>query len=376
MAKMECALAGSLIKPLAEAPVLSVVIPSFNRGDELSLTVQSIASQLANGLENKVEVLISDNGSGPDTVATILELGNSFDNVSYMLNARDEGGFFNLFAAPWRARGAYTWTFGSDDILLEGGVAHVVETLEREAPSFLTLNKKAANAALDTMIWDAANTIESRRFDSFVDLFCAVGINQLAFISTQVEKTEAARAIDPEFYLRSDSHHPHVAAFLEKHAHAPACYSADTHVVHRLENSTLLNYHAGNFYDFGVTFPVLLMQVAAKVGVSLDVLERITGMKRIVDYAPPTVTFVDSMFENMLRAFFTGRYIPPWHWRTIDAAMREHARSDRQAQLAEIYTYSLRLEQMEKQETAAKQALQQARNAALEASKMFTQPTG
>jgi glycosyltransferase involved in cell wall biosynthesis len=375
MAKLECALAGSLLKPLAETPLLSVVIPSYNRPQELSMAVQSIASQLTGGLEHKVEILISDNGSGADTVEAIKSLAGQYGQVSYMLNAQDQGGFFNLFAAPWRARGAYTWTFGSDDFLLEGGVASVVTLLEKENPSFLTLNKRAANASLDKMLMDAANSVETRRFNTFVELFCAIGINQLAFISAQVEKTEAARAIDPEFYLRTDSRHPHVAAFLEKHAHAPACYSAETHVVHRLDNSTMLDYHGGNFFDYGVTFPVLLLQIADKVGAPKDFLERITGLKRITDYKRPQVTFVDCMFENMLRALYTGRYIPHGHWRTINAALSA-ARSDRKAQLAEIWTYSLSLEQLERKEFAAKQTLQQARNAALETSKLFTQPTG
>lgn len=376
MAKLECALAGSLLKPQDQAPLLSVVIPSYNRPEELSMAVQSLASQLAEGLEQKVEILISDNASGADTVDLIKDLAGRFDQVSYMLNAQDQGGFFNLFAAPWRARGAYTWTFGSDDFLLDGGIASVVGLLEKEAPSFLTLNKRAATPSLDQIVMAAANSVETRRFDSFIDLFCAFGINQLAFISAQIEKTEAARAIDPEFYLRTDSRHPHVAAFLEKHAHAPACYSADNHLVHRLDNSTMLDYHGGNFFDYGVTFPALLLQIADKVGAPKDLLERITGQKRIADYNPPQVTFVDSVFENMLRALWGGRYLPPGHLRAISMALAAHGRPDRKDQLAEIAAYSLNLEQLERNEAAAKQALQRARNAALETSKLFTQPTG
>jgi hypothetical protein len=375
MAKLECALADSLIKPRAEPPLLSIVIPTHNRPEELQLTVQCLADQLKDGLETKVELLISDNASGAETVEAIKAMASRHASLSYMLNARDENGFFNLFAAPWRARGRYTWAFGSDDVLLEGGVASVVTALEREQPSFMTLNKQAANSTLTHMIWNNANSVPSRRFDSFIDLFCALGINQLAFLSAQIESTEAARAIDPEPYLRTDSRHPHVAAYLEKHAHAPAYYSSETHLVHRLENSTMPDYHAGNFHDYGVTLPVLLIKVAEKVGAPADLLERITGYKRIENYDAPDVTFVDAMFENMLRAMSFGRLIPSGHWRVLDTYLAAHGRSDRSAQFEQIWAYSLKLEALQKAETAATLDLRQARQAALETSTLFTKST-
>ncbi|MDB5438900.1 MAG: glycosyl transferase family 2, partial [Caulobacteraceae bacterium] len=113
MAKLECALLDSLMRPIREAPVLSIVVPSFHRPAELTQTVASLAEQIKDGLEAKVEIIISDNGSNNDTVAAIGQLAQRYPSVSYMLNARDEGGFFNFFAAPWRARGRYTWVFGS-----------------------------------------------------------------------------------------------------------------------------------------------------------------------------------------------------------------------------------------------------------------------
>ena len=187
--------------------------------------------------------------------------------------------------------------------------------------------------------------------------------------------TVAARAIDIEPYLRTDSRHPHIAAYLEKHAHKPALYSADTHLVHRLDNSTMLAYHAGNFYDYGVTLPALLLKVMDKVGAPADLFERITGEKRITSYDAPAITFVDSMFENMLRAIAFGLYLPGGHWRTLDQALSNNVRGDRSAQFAQIWAYSQRVAQLEKAETAAKMALELAKQKALETSKLFTQST-
>jgi glycosyltransferase involved in cell wall biosynthesis len=374
MPKLECALADSLIRPFAEPPVLSIVIPTYERAAELQLTVQSIADQLKGGLEDKVELLISDNASNPETNGMIQGLAERYPRLGYMVNARDEGGFFNLFAAPWRARGRYTWTFGSDDVLLDGGVASVVQILEREAPSFLTLNKRAANADLTQVLYTQLNAVPDKRFDTFIDLFSAFGINQLAFISAQIESTEAARAVDAEPYLRSDTRHPHVVAFLEKHAHAPAYYSAANHLVHRVENSQTIDYNAGNFYDYAGNLPRMLIEVAARVGAPADLFERTNGHRRVESYDRPEVTLVDTIFENMLRALSVGYHLTLGHRRALESTLA-HCRPDRLAQFAELWTYSSTLHQMAERKADAKQILAQAREAALNTSRVFIQST-
>jgi len=374
MSKLECALADSLVRPFAQTPVLSIVIPTYNRTSELQLTVQSIADQLKDGLEDKVELLISDNASEAETVEVIKALAQHYPRLGYMLNARDEGGFFNLFAAPWRARGRYTWTFGSDDMLLEGGVASVVSILEREAPSFLTLNKHAANADLTDVIYTALNTVPDKRFDTFIDLFSAFGLNQLAFISAQIESTEAARALDAEPYLRSDTRHPHVVAFLEKHAHAPAYYSAANHVIHRVDNSQTLDYNAGNFFDYAGNLPRMLIEVAARVGAPADLFERTNGHKRVESYGKPAITLVDTVFENLLRSLSAGYHLTLGHRRALESTL-VHCRSDRLAQFAELWTYNNTVQQMAKREAEAKHTLKQAREAALATSSLFAKST-
>jgi glycosyltransferase involved in cell wall biosynthesis len=374
MPKLECAIADSLIRPNAQEPVLSIVIPTYERPVELQMTVQSIATQLKDGLEDKVELLISDNASGAETVGVIQAMAEQYPRLSYMLNARDEGGFFNLFAAPWRARGRYTWTFGSDDALLDGGVASVVSILEREAPSFLTLNKHVASNDLSQVIYDALNSVPDRRFDTFIDLFSAFGINQLAFISAQIESTEAARALDAEPYLRSDTRHPHVVAFLEKHAHAPAYYSSANHLVHRFDNSQTIDYNAGNFFDYASNFPRLLIEIAAKVGAPADLFERTSGHRRIDSYDPPEVTLVDTVFENMLRAMSAGYHLTLGHRRALESTLA-HCRPDRMAQFAELWTYSNTVQLLAKKEAEAKHFLGQARENALATSRVFIQST-
>jgi glycosyltransferase involved in cell wall biosynthesis len=374
MALLECRLAQVVQKPLDAPPVLSIVVPTFNRADAMVMTVNCLAEQIIGGLEQRVEIIISDNGSDPETIELIKALADRWASVSYFLNARDEGGHFNLFAAPWRARGAYTWTFGSDDVLLDGGVAHVVEVLERERPSFLTLNKRVANADLSQLLTERINSVEDRRFDTFADLLCAFGINQLAFISGQIELTEAARALDAEPYLRNDSRHTHVAAFLEKHAGRPAYYSSANHLVHRVNNSQQLDYHAGNFYDYAVALPRLLWTINEKVGGPLDIFERISGYKNVTSYDAPQVTFVDNILENILRSFGFGYFIKAADRRFYEQVFI-HCRPDRVEQFGQLWDYAKVLDRLTEQFSSAEAALKQAKTSALETSAVFTRPT-
>ena len=367
---LDCPIAESQMRQIITAPVLSIVIPTYQRSDELALAVSSIAEQLVGELEQKVEIIITDNASGPETVGKIKFLAQAHPTVSYLLHRRDEGGFFQFFAAPWRARGRYTWVFGSDDVLLPGGIAHVVELLEREAPSFVTLNKKVYNKDLTQEVWSGANTVPDRRFERFEDIFAAMGINQFAFISGNIELTESARAVDPEPFLTVDSRHPHVAGFLAKHAGKPAYYCAEPYLVHRLNNSTLGEYHIGNFFDYAVTLPILLSKVLREIGAPTDFFERMTGDKRIQSFDAPQITFVDNIFENLLRSMAGGKYLTVSYRRALEEIL-SHCRADRVQQLNDIWSMQDQVMILEQQVEDSKSMLAQGREACSQVSRNF-----
>jgi glycosyltransferase involved in cell wall biosynthesis len=370
---LECPLAESHLRSLEAQPVLSIIVPSYHRAPELAQTVTSLADQLTGELARKVEIIITDNDSGPETISTIRSLAERYPVLSWLRHARDEGGFFNLFAAPWRARGRWTWTFGSDDVLLDGGIAHIVATLEREQPGFMALNKRVFSADLSQELTASFNTIPDRRFNTFEELFYAIGI-QPAFISGNIELTEAARAFDPQPYLTFDTRHPHLVAFLEKHQGAPAFYCSEPFLVHRVDNSDLEDYNLGNFFDFAVTFPPLLAGVVRKIGAPADFFERMTGEKRVASYTPTGLTFVDSMFENLLRSFGGGRFINPSQRYALEQALAG-CRPVRLKQLSELWTLAVEVMALERKANEAKGHAEQGRLACVQASQMFTRPT-
>jgi glycosyltransferase involved in cell wall biosynthesis len=372
---LDCPIAESKLRQLIEEPVISIVIPTYQRSDELALAVTSIADQLTGGLEHKVEIIVTDNGSGPDTVARVKHMAAQYPSVSYLLHKRDEGGFFQFFAAPWRARGRYTWVFGSDDLLLPGGLGEIVTMLEREQPSYAGLNKKVFDRDLSQEIWSAANFVPDQRFARFEDLFCALGINQFAFISGNIELTETARAFDARPLLQADTRHPHVVGYLAKHHGRPAYYFSTPYLVHRLDNSTLGEYHAGNIFDYAVTLPGLLHGVLRDIGAPPDFFERMTGDKRLQTFDASGPTFVDSIFENLLRAMGLGRYFTvSQRWALED--MLRGCRPQRLQQLNDIWQMQDQIMVLERQVESAKSVLAQGKQACLQASKAFAQQAG
>lgn len=306
---LDCKVAESVLKPLSQPLVLSIVVPTFNRTPEMITAVDSLAGQLVGGLESKVEIIISDNASEPEGQTAIRALADRYAPVSYMLNAANEGGYFQLFSACWRSRGQWTWTFGSDDLLLPGGVGHVVDLLEREAPSFLTQNKRIGNRDLSEEMVTAVNGIPDRRFDTFIDLFCGVGVHQLAFMSSSIERTDAARKADPGPYLAAGTLHPHLLSFFEKHHNQPCYYTSANYLIHRSHNAQLSEYMPLNFKDMGSDLPILMMKFAEKYEAPVDFFDRINGSRKINNYEEPKTTFVDNMFEYMMRGIAAEKFI-------------------------------------------------------------------
>jgi putative ribosome biogenesis GTPase RsgA len=174
--------------------------------------------------------------------------------------------------------------------------------------------------------------------------------------------------------MRTDTRHPHVAAFFEKHYGRPCVYSSANQVVHRLDNSQMAAYHSGNFFDYAATLPSLLWDVMEKVGAPKDLFERITGYKRIDTYDAPDVTFVDSMFENILRAARFSRFLAASHKRTIETIL-SHCRPDRREQFDQIWDVTMQLAELERRMAVTEGELSTLRDQVMQGSAMFTRPT-
>ena len=309
MRKLECAIAEQHVVQRALPPVLSVFIPTWRRTAEMIQAVRSIASQIVGGLEDKVEIVISDNSEAqtwPETQDAIRQLARDFPFISYYFNARNQGAQFQVFAAPWRTTGRWTWIFGSDDCLFPGGVAAVLRTLEAEDPSLLAMNCRVLDSDLTERVRSLSG-LPDHNVTGFDRLMAGVGFHQPALLSSCIEKTEAARAIDPIGLGIINCGHAHLLAYFARHRDVRCTYLSSNHLGHRTNNGlTPLGPVA---HAIGIDFPLQLHRFRREFGLDADYCEQINGSRRIDSFDPPTVTFVDNMFEFMVRGIAEGIFI-------------------------------------------------------------------
>jgi len=322
MSPFDRPLAASLIRPLDQQPVLTVVVPTFQRPVEMALAVSSIADQVDASLEGKVEVIISDNASGPDTAAVLARLAETYPFISYYIHAQNEGGDYQIFSAPHRARGRWTWVFGDDDYLGPGGLKPIVALLETEQPGFLTLNRQVWNKSLDQCVTPSKHDLPDVRFGSFLELLRLFGFDQLSFLTSQVYLTEAARGVDTELYFTSHCRYCQLAYYLEACHDLPAYYLSQPYVWHRWDQGAG-QVHAANFRHLATLHPVLVQQAADRVGIQdPDLFENIGGRRSLVGPEQRRITFTDNILENLWRSVALGTEIPDYEWERMAPAIR------------------------------------------------------
>jgi glycosyltransferase involved in cell wall biosynthesis len=338
MSQFNRPLSDSLVRPLAQPPVLSVVIPTFQRPEEMALAVESIADQIDAALDGKVEIIISDNASGPEKRAVIEALARTYPCVSYYIHASNEGGPYQICSAPHRARGRWTWVFGDDDVLGEGGLRLIVDTLEREQPGFLSVNRQVWNKTLDRQIAPAKHDLPDIRFDSFLELLALFGFDQLSFLTSQIYATDVARALDAAPYLGSRCSYCQLAYYLEAFHDRPAYYLSQPVVWHRWD-SDASTVHAANFEHLAVYLPEMLQPAADRVGLAAGLFERIAGRRSLLGPQLRKVTFVDNILENLWRCVALGTTIPQGEWDILEAlsSQWDPGHAQQLAEVREVY---------------------------------------
>lgn len=321
MTNFDCALSDSLIRPFDAAPVLSIVVPTYNRPEELQVAVRSIARQITGDLTGKVEVLITDNSCRADVGDVIRALAAEFPCVSYMLHQNNEGGGFQIYAAPFRARGQWTWVFGDDDAVTDDALAYVVGILETDAPQFLTLNRQVLNRAFDQVLTATKHNLPDMKFDTLWDFLDLFGFDQVSFWSSQIYRTQTVRAVDPDLYLASPCYYSQMAYYLEGFHDKTAYYGSRPVVLHRWEAGDQA-VHANNFHHLATHLPIILDAVIRRAGIDRpDLFEGISGRRSILTGHERAVTFVDNILQNLWRSVAVGTIIPQAEWDALFAML-------------------------------------------------------
>jgi glycosyltransferase involved in cell wall biosynthesis len=122
---------------LADKPLLSICIPTYNRPDKIESAIKSLME-----LEdiNLAEIFILDNCSGIKVEAIYENIDSKLSNIKIIRNSINIGGSVNLLRCIEYAQTDWIWLLGDDDIALKSSVKTILDDITTE----ISLGKNAA----------------------------------------------------------------------------------------------------------------------------------------------------------------------------------------------------------------------------------------
>lgn len=123
--------------PADAKPILSICIPTFNRGDFLQTCLSSVVSELQKNPDAAVEVVVSDNASTDDTESLCRGYQKKCPAIQYFRNPRNIG-TENFEAVIEHAEGEYCWFLGDDDAMAPGALRCVLDALKERRDIYLS----------------------------------------------------------------------------------------------------------------------------------------------------------------------------------------------------------------------------------------------
>ncbi len=110
--------------------ILSICVPTYNRQDKLKELVESVITQIT-GLEDKVEICISDNDSDDGTKEYLEKLLKSNYKYLHINENKENKGFDkNLILLFGMSSGKFLWMMGDDDLVVNNTLKKLVEFLD------------------------------------------------------------------------------------------------------------------------------------------------------------------------------------------------------------------------------------------------------
>ena len=107
--------------------LLSICIPTYNRSKFLRICLSSIMPQI--GINDPIEIIVSDNFSTDDTLSVISEY-QSHPNFVLIKQSKNEGPIINgLEIIQKYAKGTYCWYVGDDDYIMPGAIQSILKLI-------------------------------------------------------------------------------------------------------------------------------------------------------------------------------------------------------------------------------------------------------
>ena len=122
-------------------PIISVVIPTYNRAHCLRNCLDSVVGQFKDPeVESEIEVVISDNGSTDNTTEVVQEYLALFPAIRYFRNDQNIGFDRNFLSGVDKSTGEYCISIGDDDAFFPGSFSYLLNKIKTLGLSYYMLN--------------------------------------------------------------------------------------------------------------------------------------------------------------------------------------------------------------------------------------------
>ena len=123
---------------------LSICIPTYNFGDFISETLESITSQAT----EEVEIIVVDGASTDNTQEIVQDYQSNYPRLVYYRLERKGGIDNDLAKTIGLSNGDYCWFMSSDDVLRPGAIRRILDEIQFEHAIYLC-NRTDCNRNLD-----------------------------------------------------------------------------------------------------------------------------------------------------------------------------------------------------------------------------------
>lgn len=168
-------------------PVLSICIATYNRSQFIGESLDSILSQILEG----VELIVVDGASPDNTPEVMSKYILRYPNIRYYREQENSGIDKDYDKAVSYAKGDYCWLMTDDDLLHPTAIKQVLNAI-KEAPDLVVVNSEIRNANLTNVLqekrWPIAENREYKA-DQVGSFFSQAG-SYLSFIGAVVIRRE------------------------------------------------------------------------------------------------------------------------------------------------------------------------------------------
>ena len=185
---------------LAQLPLVSLCIPTYNRAPYLKALLQSIVAYLPAN-ECRLEILVADNAGSDDTPAVIDAFRAQLPMLKYYRNPENVGTELNMLGLVERSKGRYIWLFGDDDVFRPNGIEAVLDSLADD-PDYVILNYgPIARDGTPKAIERFFDIRENRNLKQRDEVMAMFGL-KLGLINSVVFRRNVFSEVPREDYLR------------------------------------------------------------------------------------------------------------------------------------------------------------------------------